>query len=228
MTQLFKDSAHLGTCPKRYKLYTTKSCTCGYTYAGTVAIFVIAIDIFLGHKAKSIALVADALHALGDIFMYITPILIGFSAKEKFQKIGGRINGVFLTLSGFFVAIISFYHVFVDHEQATGYIMILAGIGTAFLNIVQNEILFLKVSPNNMRNAIADHNKYDAQMQIGVILAGILLFIWPQAKWVWILDPMVSFLFAFLMIKAGVDYIFSGEHSHHDHDGHSHDHSHHH
>ncbi|MFA7343687.1 MAG: cation diffusion facilitator family transporter [Terrimicrobiaceae bacterium] len=168
----------------------------------------VAVEIFIGLRAGSMALVADGMHNFADV---ISLVLAGVGYWFQSRKPSGRFTygygavsiqsaviNAFLLVAGvtliFWESISRLLH---PEEVPGGTLMIVAGVGILINGTTA--LLFMKGSKGdvNIRGAFI-HMAADAGVSLGVVLAGgvVLLTGWT------VVDPLAGIAIA-IMILAG-------------------------
>jgi cobalt-zinc-cadmium efflux system protein len=159
----------------------------------------VAIEAFLGFKANSMALVADAGHNLSDVLaLAFSWIAVFLSQKKPTLKFtyGFRRSTILVALLNTILLLVAISFIFWETlsrlgkntEVNSGYMMVVAGTG-----IIVNGFtawLFMKTRNRdlNIRSAFL-HFVADALVSLGVVLAGVIMAV-TGLQWI---DSAISF-----------------------------------
>ena len=165
----------------------------------------VAVEVAVGFSVNSMALVADAVHNLSDVFALILAwIGFWFQSRQpsgRFTYGYGRVSiqaaliNVLLLVSGvgaiLWESIKRFSH---PEPVAGGVMMLVAGIGILING--GTALLFMKSGGDvNIRGAFV-HMAADAAVSLGVVIAGGLVLI---TQWQWI-DPLMGVAIGLLVL----------------------------
>lgn len=161
----------------------------------------VAVELVAGHYTGSLALIADAVHNLGDVLgLVLAWIGYYFAHKPPSDRYNfglGRLsifatvfNGAFLVVSAFWIVYEAFERWNDVPIQATGLVMITAGIGIV-INMGTALALMRGQHDINIKGAFL-HMLGDAGVSAAVILAAVLIYMTGMG---WI-DPALGILVA--------------------------------
>jgi cobalt-zinc-cadmium efflux system protein len=159
----------------------------------------VAIEAFLGFKANSMALVADAGHNLSDVLaLAFSWIAVFLSQKKPTLKFtyGFRRSTILVALLNTILLLVAVSFIFWETlsrlgkntEVNSGYMMVVAGTGIAVNGFTA--WLFMKTRNRdlNIRSAFL-HFVADALVSLGVVLAGVIMAV-TGLQWI---DSAISF-----------------------------------
>jgi len=171
----------------------------------------IAVELFYGFRANSVALIADAVHNAGDVFglalIWFSYYMAQREAPHKFTYgyKNGTIFAAFLNSIVLFIAVGNLIWISIERFSETETVvsttmMIVAAAGCIINGLTA--LLFLKERKNDINMlGIVLNMSLDAALSLCVVVAGF--FIWWKG-WNWV-DPLVG-----LLIAATVIYSFWG------------------
>lgn len=175
----------------------------------------IVTELFAGWRADSLALIADAVHNLGDV-MGLIVAWFGYYLSQKrpsdrFTAGFGRmsifttiLNGVFLVVSAIWIIIESVARINTPGEPVLGIVIVVALIGF-FINIGTAFLLLRGQDDINIKGAML-HMMGDAGISLAVVFSAIVLH---YTGWVWI-DPALSLLVAAAILWSCWPLIYEG------------------
>ncbi len=185
------------------------------------------IELFGSYFSKSIALLADAVHMLGDsssilialVAAWVSHFPTGQNRTFGFSRIeilAALFNGILLCGIAIMIVIEAFDR-FHEPEQVHGNLMLVVAVGGLIINIVAARILHAHQHGNlNMRGAYL-HVLSDLMGSVGAIVAAGLILAFG---WLWA-DPLISCVIAVLvfysamqLILDAVNILFEGSPSH--------------
>lgn len=206
--------------------HSSNSSGCGHSHAPTSfhtafavgvalnSIFVI-VELIAGHMANSLALIADAVHNLGDV-MGLIVAWIGYyfadrAPSQRFTFGFGRVsifatvfNGAFLVLSSFWIILEAIERWSAPQHPVTSIVMVVAFIGI-LINAGTAVALMRGQHDINIKGAFL-HMIGDAAVSAAVIIAAIVIY---YTNWN-ILDPILSVLVAILVLWSGWPLLLEG------------------
>lgn len=162
-----------------------------------------------GVLAGSLALIADALHNLGDaaaLGIALFARRIGRRPANHFKTFGYKraeviaalINQVVLVLTGLYLIYEACWHLY-QPEPITGWIVIIVATIALIIDTI-TALLTWRLSRHsiNIRSAFL-HNVTDALASVGVIIAGSLILLY---QWYWV-DSLLTVLIAGYILYQG-------------------------
>ncbi|KAI9011518.1 cation efflux family-domain-containing protein [Gaertneriomyces semiglobifer] len=182
---------------------------------GTTCLFL--AEIIVGYLAGSLALVADSFHMLSDIVsMVVAWYAIRLAARttrtprftyglQRAEILGALVNGVFLLALCFTIVVEAIQRYFNPEDIDNPKLVLIVGCLGLAINLV-GLVLFRGHahghSDMNMHGVFL-HVLGDALGSIGVIVSAIIN-IYTEASWRHYIDPSVSLLISFLIIRSTV------------------------
>lgn len=175
----------------------------------------IAVELFSGWWADSLALIADAVHNLGDV-MGLLVAWFGYYLAQKppsnrFTAGFGRmsifttiLNGIFLVVSAIWIILESIERFNTTSEPVLAVVIVVASIGF-FINIGTAFLLLHGQDDINIKGAML-HMMGDAGISLAVVISAIVLHF---TGWVWI-DPALSLLVAAAILWSCWPLIYEG------------------
>jgi len=172
----------------------------GRTFAMATAlnIALVAVQVFYGIVAHSVALLADAGHNFGDVLGLVIAwgahFLARFNPTARYTYgfrsasiLAALLNGVILLVATGAIAWEAVGRFFEPHEVAGMTVMIVAAVGILINGLSAWLLMAGQKSDLNIRGAFL-HMMADAAVSFGVVIAGGLILL---TGWNW-LDPAVS------------------------------------
>jgi cobalt-zinc-cadmium efflux system protein len=165
----------------------------------------VIVEFTYGNLANSVALVTDAVHnatdVLGLVVGWIGSILARIPASQQYTY-GLKSGSILATTVNAMIIILGMATIFWEAitnfgktEPATETVIVVAGIGI-FINAI-TALLFFKNMHNDInRKAAFLHMAADAGLSLGVMIAGVNVFL---TGWLWY-DSFVSLLFVGLIL----------------------------
>lgn len=171
-----------------------------FLYGILLNVIFIIVEIICGVMANSVALIADAIHNIGDVFgLFIAWLGYWLAHKKAPQKFtygfkNATIIAAFLNAILLFVAVggISWEAIKrlgQTESIASGIIILVAAAGVAINGLTAYLFFHDRKKDINIKGAFL-HMVLDAAVSVGVIIAGLLIF-WTS--WAWI-DPVISLM----------------------------------
>jgi cobalt-zinc-cadmium efflux system protein len=172
----------------------------GTTFAIATALNLglVAVQVFYGVVANSVALLADAGHNFGDalglVIAWGAHVLAKFNPTARYTYgfrsasiLAALLNGVILLVATGAIAWEAIGRFFDPHEVAGATVMVVAALGILVNGLSALLLMAGQRSDLNIRGAFL-HLMVDAAVSLGVVVAGGLILL---TGWNW-LDPSVS------------------------------------
>ena len=176
-----------------------------FALATALNVALVAVQLFYGIAAHSVALLTDAIHNFGDALGLL--IAWGAHALAKLNPttrytygfrsasiLAALINGVILLVATGGIAWEAIERLFAPGQVAGFTVMVVAAIGIA-INGLSAWLLMAGQRDLNIRGAFL-HMVGDAAVSLGVVVAGGLILL---TGWIW-LDPVVSLVISAVIV----------------------------
>ena len=177
-------------------------------------ILTVVIEIIVGILSGSLALLADALHNLQDVFALIISIiaqyLMGKSPTprttygyRRAEALGAFIGSILLILSVLYVSYEAISALFESHRRVIGAPMIMAG-GMAVLINGLSAYLLHGDENLNIKSAYL-HLLGDTAFSVAVVIGGVVMLL---TGWSYV-DSILTLIFAPILIRDGLSLLLS-------------------
>lgn len=183
---------------------------------------IVALEIFFGFLSESMALVADALHNLGDVFAVIVTyiaLVLGAKAASKTKTFGYQraemmaafVNALFLVITMVYILYEATVR-FVNPQSVDGWYMV----GVASVALVANGIsawlLGKAGAPHHHHGEECDHHHHeedlnlksaylhmlsDALISLGVVVGGVFVLVFEIDR----IDSVIAIFFSIWILK---------------------------
>ena len=177
-----------------------------FLVAAALNVAFVAFEVFFGFRARSLALLSDAGHNLGDVLGLLLAwgaILLARRAPSARRTYGLRRSTILAALANAVVLLIAVGAVALEAVQRLrhpGPVAAPTVIAVASLGIVVNGLSAWLLGRGRREDlnvrAAASHLAADAAVSLGVVLTGVALLF---TRWAW-LDPVVSLLVSALIV----------------------------
>lgn len=168
----------------------------------------VAVEVFFGLQAHSLALIADAVHNLTDVFSLLISwlgyYLAFYKPTQRFTYGLGRVSIYATLFNGISLVVTSLWIVYEAWERLHHPIMpnnitvaIVAAVGVV-INTATALVLMRGQNDVNIKGAML-HMAADAAVSAGVI---VIAFLMAATGWLW-LDPAISALIALIVLVTG-------------------------